>query len=134
MTENKTKQTEESVAKFINTIPDETKRKDCFEIAAMMKDVSNCDAKMWGPAIIGFGVHHYKYESGREGDICTIGFSPRKNNITLYILNGNAHQSALLDKLGNYKTGKGCLYINKLSEVDLPTLKKLIKMCFDSKK
>lgn len=134
MAENKTKQTEASVAKFLNTIPDEAKRKDCFEIAAMMQDVSKCDAKMWGPSIVGFGVRHYKYESGREGDICMIGFSPRKNNITLYVLNYNAPQSGILNKLGKHKTGKGCLYINKLGDVDSTILKKLIKICFDSKK
>ncbi len=133
MLENKTKQTNESVEKFINTIEDETKRRDCFEISEMMQAISRNEPKMWGPSIIGFGVRHYKYESGREGDICKIGFSPRKNNITLYIINDNPRQQELLTKLGKHKTGKGCLYINKLGDIDPAILKKLIKASFDAK-
>jgi Domain of unknown function (DU1801) len=133
MAENKTKQTNESVEKFINGIEDATKRKDCLAIAGMMQAISKSKAMMWGPSIIGFGVRHYKYESGREGDICEIGFSPRKNNITLYIINNSSDQQELLAKLGKYKTGKGCLYIKKLSDIDGTILKKLIKTCFVAK-
>ena len=132
MAENKTKQTNESFVKFLNTIEDETKRKDCFTIAEMMRTISKCEPKMWGTAIVGFGTRHYKYESGREGDICKIGFSPRKNNITLYIMSGINNNPELLAKLGKYKTSKGCLYINKLSDVDKKILEKLIKAAFES--
>jgi hypothetical protein len=134
MAELKTKQTDESVVKFLNTIQDATRRKDCFEIAEMMKRASKCPPKMWGTAIIGFGSYHYKYESGHEGDACLIGFSPRKQNITLYILGGIINHRDLLNKLGKHKTGKGCLYINKLSDVDALILEELIKISFDSSK
>jgi hypothetical protein len=131
MAELKTKQTDESVTKFLNTVEDETKRKDCFEIIEMMKQVTGMPAKMWGTAIIGFGSHHYKYESGHEGDMCIIGFSPRKQNITLYVGVTNEHIQKLLPELGKHKTGKGCLYINKLSEVNTDVLKKIIKASFE---
>ena len=131
MTEIKTKQTDENVTKFLNTILDETKRKDCFEIVEMMKQVTGLPPKMWGPAIIGFGSYHYKYESGHEGDMCIIGFSPRKQNITLYVKSAAEETKALLEKLGKHKTGKGCLYLNKLSDVNTDVLKKIIKTGFD---
>ena len=130
MAEIKTKKTDESFAKFLNAIQDEGKRKDCFAIAEMMKDISKHEPKMWGTAIIGFGSYHYKYESGHEGDMCMIGFSPRKQNITLYISGGINNHPDLLEKLGKYKTGKGCLYINKLSDVDTDVLNKLIKAAY----
>jgi Domain of unknown function (DU1801) len=131
MTEIKTKQTDESVTKFLNTVADETKRKDCFEIVEMMKQVTDLPPKMWGPGIIGFGSYHYKYESGHEGDMCIIGFSPRKQNITLYVKIAAEATNALLEKLGKYKTGKGCLYVNKLNDVNADVLKKIIKTGFD---
>jgi Domain of unknown function (DU1801) len=130
MADIKTKKTDESFVKFLNTVPDETKRKDCFAIAEMMKTISKCEPKMWGTAIIGFGSYHYKYESGHEGDMCMIGFSPRKQNITLYISGGINHHPDLLEKLGKHKTSKGCLYLNKLSDIDAEILKKLIKAAF----
>ena len=110
MAEIKTKKTEENFAKFLNTIHDEGKRKDCFAIAEMMQNVLKCEPQMWGSAIVGFGYCHYKYESGHEGDMCMIGFSPRKQNITLYISGGINKHPDLLEKLGKYKTGKRCLY------------------------
>jgi uncharacterized protein DUF1801 len=131
MAEIKTKQTDENVTKFLNTVADETKRKDCFEIVEMMKQVTGLPPKMWGPAIIGFGSYHYKYESGHEGDMCIIGFSPRKQNITLYVKTAAEGTNALLEKLGKHKTGKGCLYVNKLSDVNADVLKKIIKAGFD---
>ena len=134
MAEIKTKQTDESVTKFLNTVADETKRKDSFEIIELMKQVTGLPAKMWGPAIIGFGSYHYKYESGHEGDMCMIGFSPRKQNITLYVNIGAEEQNALLQKLGKHKTGKGCLYVNKLSDVNVDVLKKIIKTGYDHMK
>ena len=130
MAEIKTKKTDESFSKFLNIIEDETKRNDCFEIAEMMKQVSKCEPKMWGTAIIGFDSYHYKYESGHEGDMCMIGFSPRKQNITLYISAGINNQKNLLEELGKYKTSKGCLYINKLADVNTEVLKKLIKASY----
>ncbi len=131
MAELKTKQTNESVVKFLNTIGDETRRKDCFEIIEIMRRVSKYEPKMWGAAIIGFGSYHYKYESGHEGDTCLIGFSPRKKNITLYIIGGVAEHQDLLNKLGKHKTSKGCLYINKLSDIDTNILEELIKISID---
>ena len=130
MAEIKTKKTDESFSKFLNIIEDETKRNDCFEIAEMMKQVSKCEPKMWGTAIIGFDSYHYKYESGHEGDMCMIGFSPRKQSITLYISAGINNQKNLLEELGKHKTSKGCLYINKLADVNTEVLKKLIKACY----
>ncbi len=125
--ELKTKKNKTSVKDFINTIKDEDQRKDCTAISKMMEEITGDKPEMWGSAIIGFGHVHLKYESGRELDWMKIGFSPRKQNTTLYILNGSKEQSELLKKLGNHKTGKGCLYINKLEEVDKGILKKIIE-------
>ena len=122
----KTKKNEASVEGFLNTIKDEEVRRDCFEIAEMMKKASKEEPKMWGSSIIGFGEYHYKYESGREGDTMKIGFSPRKQNITLYILLGASSETPLLKKLGKHTTGKGCLYIKKLDDVDKKVLQELI--------
>ena len=130
MAEMKTKQTEASVEDFLNLIEDNQKREDCFEIVKMMKLVTKKEPKMWGPSIIGFGSYHYKYESGREGDSLQIGFSPRKQNITLYILLGANHENPLLQKLGKHSTGKGCLYIKRLADVDKKVLQELIKESF----
>jgi hypothetical protein len=122
---------EASVEGFLSKADDEQKRKDCVEIVKIMKQVTKEEPKMWGPAIIGFGSYHYKYESGREGDMMQIGFSPRKQNITLYIgLGGNA-ENPLLKKLGKYTTGKGCLYIKKLANVDRTVLQELIADSFE---
>src|SRR6185503_18955568 len=120
-----TKKTDESFAKFLNAIQDEGKRKDCFAIAEMMKNISKCEPKMWGTAIVGFGTYHYKYESGHEGDMCMIGFSPRKQSITLYISGGINKHPDLLEKLGKHKTGKSRLYINMLSDVNTDVLNRL---------
>lgn len=127
MAEPKTKQTDVSVDDFLNTIPDAQKRAEAFAIVKLMKQVTRYEPKMWGGSIVGFGRYHYKYASGHEGDSCLVGFSPRKQNFTLYLMLGVADNSDLLDKLGKHKTGKGCLYINKLADVDVPTLKELIK-------
>jgi hypothetical protein len=131
MAELKTKQTDESVTKFLNTINDERKRKDCFAIVEMMSEVTKQPAKMWGTAIIGFGSYHYKYESGHEGDMCLIGFSPRKQNIAIYGMGGEERNKDLLKALGKHKTGKGCLYINKLSDVNTDVLKNIFKASFE---
>ncbi len=130
MAEMKTKQTEASVEDFLNLIENDQKREDCFEIVKMMKQVTKKEPKMWGPSIIGFGSYHYKYESGREGDSLQIGFSPRKQNITLYVLSGSDHENLLLQKLGKHSTSKVCLYIKRLADVDKKVLLELIKESF----
>jgi len=127
MAEPKTRPTSESVEKFLNSIADEQRRKDCFRVLDIMKTVTKTEPTMWGTSIIGFGRHQYKYESGTRGEWPLVGFSPRKNDLTLYLMSGFCRYSELLNKLGKHKTGKGCLYIRKLEDVDQSTLKKLIK-------
>ncbi len=127
MAENKTIPTNESVEQFLNMIADEQKRKDSFAILELIRQVTGMEPKMWGSSIIGFGSYHYKYESGREGDSIITGFSPRKQNLAIYILGGFEESGDLLQKLGKHTTGKGCLYIKRLADVDLPTLKSLIE-------
>ena len=127
MVEPKTKPTTESVEAFLNTIPDEQKRADAFAIAKLMKQVTRAEPEMWGSSIVGFGRYRLKYASGREGDWPLVGFSPRKQNLTLYIMAGFEGYPELLKKLGKFKTGKACLYVNRLTDVDLPTLKELVK-------
>jgi hypothetical protein len=127
MAELKTKKTELSVEAFLDTITDEQKRKDAFAILAMMEKATKSKAKMWGSAIIGFGDHVLKYESGRELQWFIMGFSPRKQNFALYITNAVSKNETLLKKLGKHKTGKGCLYINKLEEIDTGILKEIIE-------
>jgi hypothetical protein len=127
MAELKTKKTEQSVKEFIETVPDIQKKKDCFALVAMMEKVTKAKAKMWGPAIIGFGDRHLVYDSGREMDWFIMGFSPRKQNIALYITGAVEKQQALLQKLGKHKTGKGCLYINQLADVDNKVLQSIIQ-------
>jgi hypothetical protein len=126
----KTKLNDASIEDFLNKVDDKQKRDDSFEIVKIMKQVTKEEPKMWGPAIIGFGSYHYKYESGREGDAPKIGFSPRKQNITLYIGLGSETENPLLKKLGKYTTGKGCLYIKKLADVDKKVLQELITESF----
>jgi hypothetical protein len=126
MAENKTKPTGVSVTAFLNHIKDSNLRNDCFSILDMMEAVSKTKPVMWGSAIIGFGLHHYVYESGREGDICVLGFSPRKQNISLYLMGGLENIKDELEKLGKHKTGKGCLYIKSLDEINTSVLKKII--------
>jgi hypothetical protein len=126
MAELKTKKTNASVEVFLNKIKDEETRQDCLEIAKLMKQATRSDGKMWGSSIIGFGSRHLKYASGRELDWMVIGFSPRKANLTLYLPGGVEKQTALLKNLGKYTTGKGCLYIKKLSDVDMKVLKEVI--------
>ena len=128
MAEAKTKPTKESVTGFLNKITDPARREDCFAIAKMMEEITGEKPQMWGPSIVGFGTYHYKYASGHEGDWPVIAFSPRKQDLTLYLsLNGYDKFGALMDQLGKHKTGKSCLYIKRLSDIHVPTLKKLIK-------
>mgnify|MGYP001301381188 CR=1 FL=1 len=125
-TEVKTKVNEASVEGFLNSVADEQARKDSFEILKMMKQVTKEEPKMWGASIVGFGSYHYKGASGREGDWMLIGFSPRKQNLTLYLMHGFEVHKDLLKKLGKYKTSMGCLYIKNLDDVDKKVLKELV--------
>jgi hypothetical protein len=127
MAELKTKPRHASVRKFLESVDNEKRRADSFEVLEIMKQITGEEPKMWGPSIVGFGTYHYKYASGREGDWMVTGFSPRKQALTLYIMAGFSRYDELMSKLGKYKTGKSCLYINKLEEVHMPTLKRLIR-------
>jgi hypothetical protein len=123
----KTLPTENNVQAFLDSVPDEKKRKDCYAALQLMQEATGYPPKMWGPSIVGFGSYHYKYESGHEGDAPLSGFSPRKEAITFYLMLGCDNHEALLQKLGKHKTGKGCLYIKKLEDVDADVLKELVK-------
>jgi hypothetical protein len=127
MAENKTRPTGLSVDRFLKAVPDGAVRKDCQALIKMMRATTRKEPVMWGSSIVGFGQVHYKYASGREGDMPLIGFSPRKQNLTLYLVPGFDAYGELLGKLGRFTTGKGCLYIKRLDDVHLPTLKKLIR-------
>ena len=124
--ELKTKLNDASVEDFLNTVSDEQIRADCFEITKLMKQVTKAEPKMWGSSIVGFGSYHYKGASGREGDWMLVGFSPRKQNLTLYIMAGFDRYDELMKKLGKFSTGKSCLYIKKLADVDKKVLKELV--------
>ena len=126
MAENKTKPTKLSVAAFINGLSEQARRKDAKALVKLMRAASGEKPQMWGPSIVGFGSYHYKYESGREGDAPLIGFSPRKAASVLYGLIGCSASTALLEKLGKHTTGKGCLYIKKLSDVDQKVLQAMV--------
>lgn len=134
MAELKTKLTGKNVEVFINKITDPKRKADCVIINEMFKKITKREPRMWGEAIIGYGDYHYKYASGREGEWFPVGFSPRKQNITLYSMCGFDKNQNLLEKLGKYKTGKSCLYINKLEDVDLKILEKIYKELFNSMK
>ena len=123
--QTKTTETENSVAAFVKTITDKQRQADCKTIIDIMEKQSGCPAKMWGSAIIGFGNYHYVYESGREGDAPSVGFSPRKNEFALYIANFDAKE-ALLKNFGKHKTAKACVYIKTLADINTEILKKLI--------
>lgn len=131
MAELKTKVNEASVEKFLNSAAEGKKLDDSYAILALMKDVTKLEPKMWGTSIVGFGSYHYKSKSGQEGDWFLTGFSPRKQSLTLYIMSGFEKYDELMSQLGKFKTGKGCLYINKLEDVNLDILKKLVKLSFD---
>lgn len=132
MAELKTQKTDASVEAFLNSVADEGRKRDSFAVLDLMKQVSRAEPKMWGTAIVGFGQYHYKYESGRENDWFPIGFSPRKSNLTLYLTGGLESQADLLAKLGKHKTGKGCIYINKLADVDQSVLRQMLERCLKS--
>lgn len=127
MAELKTKQTEASVEEYLDTIEDPRRRADCAAISALMKKVTKCEPKMWGPSIVGFGSYHYRYETGHEGDACLVGFSSRKPEIVVYIADGFESREKLLQELGKHRTGKVCVYIKRLSDIDVVVLEKLVK-------
>lgn len=126
--------TKASVTQFINAVENETRRKDAKALLAMMKKLTGDRPVMWGPSIIGFGAYHYKYDSGREGDSLLVGFSPRKANMVLYVLGSLDPKDPLLGKLGKYKRGRSCLYVNKLDDVDRGVLEKVIKKSYKNTK
>lgn len=124
--QNKTQKTQENVREFLQTIAHDKRREDSLRVLEMMEQLTGMEAKMWGTSIVGFGDYHYKYDSGREGDFFKVGFSPRKASLTLYIMPGFERYAELMETLGKYKTGRSCLYINKLEDVDEEVLKQLI--------
>ncbi len=126
MAANKTQATDVSVDSFLEAVPDPVRRADGKAVAALMARLSGESARMWGPSIVGFGSYRYTYESGREGEMCRIGFSPRKAELVLYGM-GVQRQTELMARLGKHKTGKGCLYIRKLAEVEADVLEALVK-------
>jgi len=126
MAQNKTIATTGSVTDFLNSITDAEKREDSFALLALMEKITGEKPVLWGTSIIGFGSYHYKYDSGREGDMPLTGFSPRKQNLTIYIMAGFTTYAGLLEKLGPYKTGKSCLYIKRLSQINIAVLQELI--------
>ena len=126
MADLKTIPTKASVDKFLRGITDEKKRADCYQVLELMKRATKAEPKMWGTSIVGFGRYHYIYESGRQSDWFLAGFSPRKQHLALYLMGGFEECSDLMNQLGKYSTGKGCLYINRLEDVDFKILKKLI--------
>jgi hypothetical protein len=132
MSDVKTKKNEASVEGFLKSVENEKRREDSFVVLDLMKEVTGEKPTMWGTSIVGFGSYHYKGASGREGDWMKVGFSPRKQSMTLYIMDGFGSYDSLLDKLGKYKTGKSCLYINKLEDVDQTVLRELVKQSFKS--
>ena len=126
MAENKTKANEASVEGYFAGIADESRRRDCETLARLMARAAEQPPKMWGTSIVGFGSYHYQYESGREGDSCLVGFSPRKGDITIYLAGSFPGRDAGLARLGKHKTGKACLYVRRLSDVDLKVLEQLV--------
>jgi hypothetical protein len=125
--ELKTRPTSESVENFLNGIADEQRRRDCLRVVEIMKAATKSEPEMWGTSIVGFGRHNYKYESGTKGEWFQIGFSPRQQALTLYFMGGAERNPDLLKKLGKHKTGRACLYIKRLDDIDLPTLRQLVE-------
>jgi hypothetical protein len=123
----KTRPNDQDVEHFLNSIADARQRQDCLAIAALVREVTGAEPRMWGEKIVGFGSYHYRYASGREGDAPLIGFSPRKQNLTLYLFYGFDQDRELMQRLGKHKVGKACLYIKRLDDVDQAALRELIQ-------
>lgn len=132
MAANKTVPTEIRAEEFVASVEHDTRRADAEALLDLMSRVTGYKAKMWGPAIVGFGRYHYVYESGREGDYLMVGFSPRKANLSVYLMPGYDDFSDQLARLGKHKKGKSCLYLNKLSDIDLSVLEEMIAMALES--
>lgn len=132
--EAKTKPTGASVASYLSAIEDDERRRDCKSLVALMKRITGCPPKMWGPSIVGFDRYHYRYASGHEGDCCLVGFSSRKSDLSVYLLAGyeDRETKQLLAALGRHKTGKSCLYIRRLADVKLDVLEQLVRRSVDS--
>ncbi|MEQ8419716.1 MAG: DUF1801 domain-containing protein [Arenibacter algicola] len=130
MTENKTRPNNNSVIAFLNSVEGEEKRKDSHALLQLFKSITLEPAVMWGESIVGFGSYHYKYDSGREGDMCITGFSPRKSNFSIYIMSGFSNYQDLLEQLGPPKTGKACLYVKRLSDIDMDVLSEIIRSSY----
>lgn len=126
MYEQKTKETDRDVIEFIESVDSPKKRQDAYRLLEIFQETSGYEAKMWGPSIIGFGSYHYVYPTGHEGDAALVGFSPRKAKISLYFATGDQEREALLNDFGKHTSGKGCVYINKVDDIDVEVLKKLI--------
>jgi hypothetical protein len=126
MTENKTIATTAPVSDYLASITDPQRRADCLQLQKMMQEITGCEARMWGPAIVGFGQYHYRYDSGREGDMCVVGFSSRKTDISIYLVAASDKQQQLLTQLGKHKMGKACLSVRRLADIQLPVLQQLI--------
>jgi hypothetical protein len=129
--ELKTKETDASVIDFIKSVDNPKRREDALKLLDIFTEVSGYEAKMWGPSIIGFGSYHYKYTTGHEGDAPVVGFSPRKAKLSLYLKTGDPENEKILEMLGKHTTGKSCVYVNKLEDIDLEVLKKLIIQTID---
>jgi len=127
LADNKTQPTEASVREFLDGVENETRRADAKQVLELMREVTGEEPRMWGPSIVGFGAYRYRYESGREGDWFLAGFSPRKSNLVVYIMSGFPRHAELMERLGKHRTGKSCLYINRLEDVDLDVLRELVR-------
>ncbi|MBX2965754.1 MAG: DUF1801 domain-containing protein [Cyclobacteriaceae bacterium] len=126
MAELKTKKSDNSIVAFLDRVDNEERRNDCFKLLELFKKLTKEEPKMWGTSIVGFGSYHYKYDSGREGDWFLTGFSPRKQNLTIYVIAGFSEYDDIMKNLGKYKTGSSCLYVKKLSDIDMDKLKTLV--------
>lgn len=131
MSENQTRPTDADVRAFLEQAEPGRRRVDALRLDEIFREVTGWSPTLWGPSIVGYGSYHYKYDSGREGDMCATGFSPRKSNLVLYIMPGYQNYGALLDRLGKHKLGKSCLYLNKLADVDEGVLRELIRTGLD---
>ncbi|KAF2327517.1 DUF1801 domain-containing protein [Flavobacterium nitrogenifigens] len=131
MAKNKTTETQNSVTDFINAVENDVKRNDAFELLKIIEEITGFEPKMWGPSIIGFGSYHYKYESGHEGDAPLAGFSPRKTAMTVYFYLPEEKREALLSKLGKHTSSKACIYVKKLTDIDIEILKKIILLSIE---
>ena len=134
MAKMKTTENHANVQAFVNKVADQEKRQDCATLINMMSEATGCEARMWGPSIIGFDKYHYRLANGKVGEICLLGFSPRKQNLVLYVTNNHQRDADLLAKLGNVKTGSSCIYVNRLSDIHIPTLKQLLRRSAKARK